>query len=112
MIELIKKHFFLYAEKFMLFLFFSLLFTFLLYLTGNFQYFLDSNQIMLLEITNIISVTLLVCSVFYGSIIMGTNIRKYIRKKKRIRKYIFFILLFLFSIIIFFISRFVLVWTR
>ncbi|MCL2480827.1 MAG: hypothetical protein FWF38_03855 [Spirochaetaceae bacterium] len=112
MLKLIKKSFFVYSEKFMLFLFFLLFFTFLLYLTGNFQYFLDSNQILLLEIMDIISVILLVCSVFYGSIIMVTNAGRHIRKKRRIQKYMFFISLFIFSAIIFFISRFILVWTK
>jgi uncharacterized membrane protein len=112
MISIIKKRFFVYSEKFMLVLFFSLFFTFLLYLTGNFQYFLDSNQIMLLEIADIISVVLLVCSVFYGSIIMMTNTGKHIKKKRRIRKCMFCVSLFLFSSVIFFISHFILAWTR
>ncbi|MCL2705680.1 MAG: hypothetical protein FWE72_05675 [Spirochaetaceae bacterium] len=112
MLKLIKKSFFVNAEKFMLFLFFSAFFTFLLYITGNFQNFLDSNQIMLIEVADIISVVLLVCSVFYGSIIMVTNAAKHIRKKRKTRKYMFFISLFIFSTTIFFISRFILVWTR
>ena len=112
MIEVIKKHFFVQTEKIMLFLSFSLFFVFLLYLTGNFQFFLDSNQIMLLQIANVISVILLVCSVFYGSIMIITKTGKHMRKKRKIRKYSFFISLFIFSSIIFFISRFILVWTR
>ena len=112
MVILIKKRFFINAERFMLFLFFALSFTFLLYLTGNFQYFLDSNQIMLIRITNITSLILLVCTVYYGTIIRVTNLGKRITKRKRIRKYIFFAVLFLFSIIILIISRFILVWAK
>gem|GEM_PF-1966149 len=110
MLRLIKKRFFINAEKFMLFLFFSLFFTFLLYLTGIFQYFLDSTQIMLIRGTYIISLILLVCSVYYGGIIMLTNLGKRIAKAKRIRKYIFFISLLVFSTIILLISQFILVW--
>ncbi|MCL2295327.1 MAG: hypothetical protein FWC36_10785 [Spirochaetes bacterium] len=109
MIE-ITKRFFVRAEKFILFLFFLLFFTFLLYITGNFQLFLDANQVMLLRIANAISALLLVCSVFYGSILMVTDIGKEMKKDKRIRRYILFTSLFLFSAFIFFMSRFILVW--
>ncbi len=116
MINLTRGKYFLFAEKVMLFLLFLLLFIFTLYLSGNFQHFLDSTQIMLLEMSVSVSVVLVIYAIAYGCVLFFSvsgisGSRKRVRKKIPLRKYIFFLLSFLSGSLIFFISRFILVWT-
>jgi len=107
MIDLTRKRYFLIAEKLILFLFFSLLFIFTLYFSGNFQSFLDTTQILLLEINYTIAFILFVLSVIYGSIIILSGAG---RRKQLSGRYIFFLITFILSSVIFFTSKFILVW--
>ncbi len=95
------------GEKTILLFFFTSLFLFTLYLAGNFQRFLDSNQIMLLEGVTLISVALFVFTLLYGFILLlwGAG-----RRKELTGKYIFFIVSLTVSVLLFSVSKIILVW--
>ncbi len=108
MIDLTRKWFFRASEKILIFLFFIHLFVFTLYISGNFQSFLDSTQIMLLNITVGAAIILFTSSIVYGSVLVLSGAG---RKKHLTGKYIFFLASLLISAAVFALSKIILVWS-
>ncbi|MDX9800317.1 MAG: hypothetical protein RBT69_03145 [Spirochaetia bacterium] len=107
MIDITRKWFFRIGEKILILLFFILLFVFTLYISGNTQYFLDSTQIMLLDIAVGAAIILFTSSIVYGSALVLSGAG---RKKHLTGKYLFFLSSMLISTAIFFLSKIILVW--
>ncbi len=81
---------------------------FSLYLSGNFQFFLDETQYMLLVLLEAVSFVLVFMSIMYGVILIVSGAG---RKIKYIRKFIFFLLSSVSGTAVFFFSKIIIVWS-
>ena len=100
-------YFFKVFEKILVFLYMFLFFIFTLYLSGNFQVFLDSTQEILLVILEYVSFILVFMSILYGAVLIVSGAG---RKIKHIRKFIFFLISSISGTVVFFFSKIILVW--
>ena len=99
--------FFRLLEKILVFLYLFLFFIFTLYLSGNFQIFLDRTQKMLLVISEFVSFILVFMSILYGIVLIVSGAG---RKVKHIKKFIFFLTASVSGTVLFFFSKIILVW--
>ena len=100
-------YFFRILEKTVVFFYLFLFFIFTLYLSGNFQIFLDRTQQMLLVLAEFLSFTLVFLSILYGIVLLISGAG---RKRRYIRKFLFFLLALLSGTFVFFFSKIILVW--
>ncbi len=107
MIDFTRVLFFRLLEKVVVFFYFFLFFIITLYISGNFQFFLDSTQTMLLRISEITAFILVFLSLLYGiaMIVSGAG-----TKRKLLKRFLFFLLAFISGTAVFFISKIILVW--
>lgn len=108
MIDFTRKKTFRAGEKILLVLFFALIFVFTLYISGNFQSFLDSTQLMLLELLVFVSLSVSFLSFLYGCVILVSGAG---RRAELNGKFFFFIISLASGVTVFFFSRLILAWT-